>query len=1429
MSTESSFEMYEMLLERQNITRGERLALKASMDTLDTKIKNLISRVKNRPRESDDELVKRMDDVELYHNTHPQTNKDEREFMRELKLLKNKRKELVEYNIIQGEIDMLKSKRSANQVELKEKEACLDELYSGARRMRAAHKLHCDPNSLSEETMSIPVDKFRMVIGAAGSNVKKMEDECLVCIDMDRGRPDATEGKLKLYYDGANNKVEEAKTMIQTILDTRIEEWSLSNEKITCLLNKRAAIVMKLQEVYDVRIDISKAKLLCKVSGLSDNVEAVVSAINSLEVSTAKIDLAERRVIAYILGKGRPVFQSLLDEHSVDVQLEKDAEPPTATVVGAKASVSIVSATLKKIVEENKEIEEDMTFERHVVLDAIIGSKGVIISQLQRDFNVRLIVDKDKSTTSTAIIEIKGNAENVKAVKEHILERIHAYQSDTVVVPVPEGLLAGILGKKGSRISALRKKHPAVVIDVTSESSSVRLHSTDPVQRLAAVDEVEKYIAANMQKDFPMSKSTTITLKGASGADARKHLTETLQLNLDIDTEGEVVHLRGRNPDIDQGIQYLTIFCEDNFELEIKCDADDAGSLMNGKEEAPQRVVEQQFGIKTFYSRKNDLFRLVGSRDAVNDAKAYIEDFLDGKTEKSALVSITPSGIGALVGRGGSNIKNFEKKHSVRVDILKPKDLVRLHGSSAADVCAAELDLLGFLDSLVVNVIVEDLQDKWDNRSDSVTCRLDELLSQAKSMFGVGLNKVEKNVKREDEGDDAEMFKKITVTFFGTPRRANAAKDFVLDEIRGTTTACLRMLPHHIEQLSTPENMAKLEQSASSSNVTAALSDNGILLTGPVAFISKAKIQVNRLLDFLFTGEFSSVIADSRTMLALWNFEVESDFKNQVVGGQISFDFRMSCIRVFASTSISHTLGVEYIRNAIAEFKKRVVTIEVNEDIFGVIAAKKSVYFGPIETKHKCKLATEVVARETSDSSTTKQYMIVIEGKTEKMALAGEASLRGTIDRLEKENWMINLKGDIVGALIGKGGKNVKALREETKANINIDMKTGNIEVSGKEESVQEAKARILQFVADKERDSHVTYVPITPDCIPRVIGTKGANIRELRVVSKAASIDIDRDDNVIVVKGSVESGLKAKEEIIALLMKDNIDISKLRYITPEERKAAAMKKAEVEKAMMKKQKQEQQSIPGKSNAPQGVANTKEAYLALLNTPGISKNSIRRIKRKMRDEEQGHEQQEDDTAVDEDDDGNDDGNEDGDAEQVSAFVEGDISDQKLLNSAKVEERTAVPSASDVMSVNMHSKQLDSKNENLSSTVDTSFPPKMSSPIETSVRLDPVYPSIPVISTQSQGKVAIPKGEAGNILSMILGTTPVTSSANRLRSPRSMASGGLKHGAIGSISKPISSYDSARQQKSESISSKSGSDVVESSYYKSRTGRAIRLD
>lgn len=724
-------------------------------------------------------------------------------------------------------------------------------------------------------------------------------------------------------------------------------------------------------------------------------------------------------------------------------------------------------------------------------------------------------------------------------------------------------------------------------------------------------------------------------------------------------------------------------------------------------------------------------------------------------------------------------MKSFEDKHNVKVDILKSREQVRIFGSDATDVKAAKTNLLCFLDGINTRTSIENCDKLWSERCDSLDISLDELLNKAASLYCV-------DVSQKDDKETGEK----TVSFWGITRRVNAAKKYVTEEISGKGTANFPLMKIHQERLSTEENLQKLIKSVAEVGFTASLGEGYVCLSGPLSALSKAKIRVNRLLDFLFTGEFSSIVADVKTLLMLWNFETELDFESKVFGAKMYVDMRMSCVRVCASTSISHTLGVEYVRNAISECKKRIVEIPVSSDVYSFLILKKAEVFGHIEKQLKCKVLN-FMGKSTSsdDDSASASPVIVIEGPSEKQASDASEYMRGVLSRLEKENWKTVIKGDIAGALIGRGGSNIKQLRNSTKANINVDLATCTVEVNGKEEQVKMAKEQILKFVEEKMQNSHLTYIPVTPDCIPKIVGSKGVVIRDIRSSSKAVSIDIDRNENVVIVKGSLASGQAARQKIVDLLLESNIDISRLHYETPEERKR---------KAEEKKAEEKQKQALAKKEAEKPKASSREDYLDLLNQPGISKSAIRRIKRKLRE------------GVNED------------TKETLGEQDEAVSEEREVNGNGRIEPTIEAS------VQLDERSNESTTPEMESLMVSEYGPETTGAEDSSRRITSVgeRPAVeiakpsPVLSHQQSKQSSRPGGTAGSLLSMILGNTPVNGTASQTSSYPLGSGLGVETRKAKGINSDGSNSTSTKQA---SISN-SGT-----SYYKSKTGRTIRLD
>jgi rRNA processing protein Krr1/Pno1 len=79
------------------------------------------------------------------------------------------------------------------------------------------------------------------------------------------------------------------------------------------------------------------------------------------------------------------------------------------------------------------------------------------------------------------VLKIRGPFSKVIIAKQHVLDLIEKYTSNTVVIDVPSDCMPIILGKGGAGIKALREKYVEANIDV--EHNAVHVQSKSDVVR----------------------------------------------------------------------------------------------------------------------------------------------------------------------------------------------------------------------------------------------------------------------------------------------------------------------------------------------------------------------------------------------------------------------------------------------------------------------------------------------------------------------------------------------------------------------------------------------------------------------------------------------------------------------------------------------------------------------------------------------------------------------------------------------------------------------------------------------------------------------------------------------------------------------------------------------------------------------------------
>jgi hypothetical protein len=111
------------------------------------------------------------------------------------------------------------------------------------------------------------------------------------------------------------------------------------------------------------------------------------------------------------------------------------------------------------MIDTNKEIEEVIRVEKHVLLGCLIGSGGSIIKAINKDFGVRVESEGAKDDQFQTI-KIKGSAGRVVPAKHHIMGLVQTFIANTLVFEVADEFMAVLLGKGGASIRTLRDKYP---------------------------------------------------------------------------------------------------------------------------------------------------------------------------------------------------------------------------------------------------------------------------------------------------------------------------------------------------------------------------------------------------------------------------------------------------------------------------------------------------------------------------------------------------------------------------------------------------------------------------------------------------------------------------------------------------------------------------------------------------------------------------------------------------------------------------------------------------------------------------------------------------------------------------------------------------------------------------------------------------------
>ena len=613
-------ELEIILSDRFDADRKEKLALREQLESLEVKIKATRKQMGQNPRESEQDLDAAFQRLEHAHNTTSGTKGDERAFMHERDKIRQKKKALAKYMKLQGELDGMRAQMTETRRALAEKEESISELHSGLRKIRLANKLSVESHDIIEQRYVIDDSKVPRIVGRGGGNLRSIEADCGVSCEVDNSG-----GGIRIM--GTAATIAAAYTAISAIAATSVDEFSLADETVVCLLMDKAQRVNDIQARYSVRVDVSRAKSLCKLTGLTASVQAAKEEILGMQSTRTDI-LIDAAYLAFIIGKGGANITAMEQQHNVAINLNRERN--TIEITGMKPAVSSAVQQLKDLIDENKDVEESIKLERHVLLGCLVGvgsgGQGGIRG-LNKEFGVRIDTEGNKEDTLLTLT-IRGPTAKVAAAKARVLELVQTFISNSVQMQLDEELIPVLLGRGGSGIKALREKHSGALIDI--EDGVVHIQSASEEARAAARAEVEALVAANQSLTLTLSEDCIIQLKSQRGTEVRDKLQKELGLRLNIDKGNAFVKLRGAEPQLTAGATLLEDFRRSRAASRVVVQDEDYPMFLKAGEDSVVKAFEAKFGVEISSNRKDLTFTIRGAPAQVADAEEAITGFLAG-------------------------------------------------------------------------------------------------------------------------------------------------------------------------------------------------------------------------------------------------------------------------------------------------------------------------------------------------------------------------------------------------------------------------------------------------------------------------------------------------------------------------------------------------------------------------------------------------------------------------------------------------------------------------------------------------------------------------------------------------------------------------------------------------------------------------------
>lgn len=630
---------------------------------------------------------------ELEQTTTSLSNAQERLVLRDLQQLNDKLAQWREFDQFQAWVDATRAERNARFEKNKVFEAQLAELTRALKKVQVAVAIGAAVADFVTIEVAVPADRMGLVIGKQFANVRQLERDCGVLLEVDNKTNVVT-------ITSAPANTRKAKDAIEDITLATPHSIGLHPDTVKMLLMQKSKNLQALEQSLGLKIDIDRTDGILSVSASPVKAKLLDKAIKDLVAGKTEVALPAEVVPKLIGKKGETINQLMADTGCL---IDIDKVTNAVRLCGTKANVELAKQFVLDLVDTQSQREvviaatdatyftpDYATFKFEFFVEFLMAHKAKELKALRAAAqDAKIQVSKANKT-----VVVSGTKAQLAAFGAALTARIEAFESRNWIYEVADNyVLSLVIGKKGSKIKQIEDEFASGNVRVDIQGSYICVLGANAEAIDGAKRKILDVVEQN-QRSFFVTSQYVVTILMTNKRAKLNEIEKASGCKLNVppppastgasnSSEQVKINLTGSLDAITTAKRMLEDVAEAHHVRYLPLDDDEIPTVIGKKGETISQL-ETTSGAKIRVLKEAAApseLEMIGTEAQLASVQQAIDALL--QTQHRQILQLDAFAAACLIGKKGERIKALRLDHpDANVDAFPNRGTVRIKAAT---------------------------------------------------------------------------------------------------------------------------------------------------------------------------------------------------------------------------------------------------------------------------------------------------------------------------------------------------------------------------------------------------------------------------------------------------------------------------------------------------------------------------------------------------------------------------------------------------------------------------------------------------------------------------------------------------------------------------------------------------------------------------